>query len=82
MTVPYGYDFADHQVRELVVGSHVPCEQVVTSAEGTVIRPLICEKCHANWPCPVIIGVREYYNTHNGMTEKATSLGPDGGTAE
>ena len=68
MTIPYGYDFADHQVRELVVGSHVPCEQVITSMDGTTLGPLVCEKCRADWPCPAILGVREYYLTLDGTS--------------
>ena len=60
MTIPIGYDFADHLVRELVTTSHVPLEQVEITMGGTTIRPLVCEKCHSTWPCTIIVGLRNY----------------------
>lgn len=81
MTIPYGYDFTDHQVRDLVTDSHVPCEQVITSTDGTVLGPLLCQKCRANWPCAPILGVREYYDTHDGMSGGGVNLDPVSDTA-
>jgi hypothetical protein len=60
MSELYGYDFNDPQVRELVLNNHVPTEQVITSSGGTVLHPVICEKCHAPWPCPAISACRDY----------------------
>lgn len=55
-----GYDFSDHLIRDMVETNHVPYEGVVVSVEGTTLRPVLCEKCQAEWPCPQISALREW----------------------
>lgn len=60
----YGYDFSDDLIRDLVRRNHTPIEEVVTSAEGTVLRPVLCGQCRAHWPCEPIIGLRTWQHDH------------------
>lgn len=72
----YGYDFADPQVRDLIVGNHTPMEQVIYSAEGATLRPVVCERCQHSWPCPPIVGYRLYRADAGADTGLKTDTSP------
>ena len=59
----HGYDFSDPLIRDMVRENHTPYEGVVTSVEGTTLRPVLCEKCQVEWPCPQISAYRNWEAT-------------------
>lgn len=64
MTDLSGYDFDDHLIRDMVRTCHVPCEEVITSSQGTTVSAVQCEKCRNPWPCPAVTAYREWEATH------------------
>lgn len=60
----YGYDFSDELIRDLVRVNHVPVEDVETTSQGTTLRPVLCVRCRAHWPCDPITELRAWQLTN------------------
>lgn len=56
----HGYDFADYQVRQMVVENHIPYEIGLITYQGTTLLPVVCERCQVEWPCPQRSALREW----------------------
>lgn len=54
------YNFDDADIRALVHQNHFPIEQGENIGTSSAKLSVLCNQCRVSWPCPQIVGVRNW----------------------